>query len=428
MMLLFPVLLLAHCYGQGSVTPPAAAFDRKYLRTGYSEMGYYNVTGGGKKELCHFGMEVRSTDKTISVYTWIYFLQSDLRWTDTSIADAKTLQPVYKASHHGDINYMFRFGKELTGYYRDKKTGVNKTISEPVSSSFFDSNMYPYLLGLLPLTSGYQASLPVFDYKPSSASHIKPARITSVKSSIYRSAITGEYKTWLVTVLEDATGDQYDYYIDKSTRRIWQIDIRTKDQQLMLADREIDFQPIKARFDKEATLKMITEGSGVISGEAFARDNKNGGALRGMAVLNMNKKQYAAPGTAIVLVPYTEYFREWEKLNASQKKKGYAQFTLPDEVKACMKVATVYDSKGNFEFVNLQPGKYLLYTSFGFVHTGSRTEIVGYTDSYINGNYTGSTANTHSYDVFSDAQANVDKVVTISKEGEKVSVKLKQTL
>jgi hypothetical protein len=73
------------------------------------------------------------------------------------------------------------------------------------------------------------------------------------------------------------------------------------------------------------------------------------------------------------------------------------------------------------------PGEYLLYTEFGYVHKSSRTEVIGYTDTYINGMFQGSSANTQTYSYNTNASATVKEVVTIKKEGENVSVKLKKT-
>jgi hypothetical protein len=145
-----------------------------------------------------------------------------------------------------------------------------------------------------------------------------------------------------------------------------------------------------------------------------------------MAVLNINKKQYAQPGTTVVLIPYTAFFKEWLELNEKSRKKGRS-IPLPKEVTECIKTTTVYDEKGNFEFVNLMPGDYLLYTEFGYVHSFSRTEVVGYTDTYINGMFQGTRANTTTNSYSTNASAAVKKVVTLKKEGEKASVKLRKT-
>ena len=90
-----------------------------------------------------------------------------------------------------------------------------------------------------------------------------------------------------------------------------------------------------------------------------------------------------------------------------------------------------FDSKlltdGHFEFVNLMPGEYLLYTEFRFEHGYIQSEVVGYTNHYINGMFQGTSANTVNRDYSVGTSATVKKVVTVSKARDKVEVKLKKT-
>jgi hypothetical protein len=66
-------------------------------------------------------------------------------------------------------------------------------VKEPAGSPFFDSYIYPYLLGSLPLTSGYRAHLPIFDYKPGNEKNLKATRIEEVKSNLYKSEYSGDH-------------------------------------------------------------------------------------------------------------------------------------------------------------------------------------------------------------------------------------------
>jgi len=399
-------------------------FDKKWIRNGQSEMAYYVISNGQMIEICSFSIEVQSTAKTLNLYTSLKFLHSEESWTDTSIAEAGTLKPVYRSSYNKDRTYSLKYGKTVTGFYYDHKTGKRTGIQEPVSGFYLDSYIYPYLLGALPLEPGYKTDLAVYDYGPGGSSNLKKVKILEVKNGVYKSPHTDNHKVWLVTALEEASGDKYQYFIDKENRRIWKVEVFAKGQQLVLIDKELDYDPFTAKFNKAETLKLITEGSGVISGQAFARDNQAG--IKGIAVLNINKRQYAQAGTGIVLLPYTDYFREWIELNETGRKSGKS-FPLHKEAAGCIKVATVYDDEGHFEFVNLMPGKYLLYTEFSYIHKATRTEVVGYTDTYINGMFQGTTANTTSYDYNANASAAIKKIITIDKAGETVSVKLKKT-
>ncbi len=408
----------------GSLTS-GEAFDKKWIRTGQSEMAYYVVSNGQMVEICSFSMTIQSTTQSLNLYTSLKFLYSDENWVDTSITEAGTLKPVYRSSHNKDRSYSLKYGKIITGYYTDYKTGKRSQIQESVSGFYVDSYIYPYLLGALPLELGYKTDLAVYDYMPARSSNVKRVKVLEVKNGIYKSPHTDDHKVWQVSVLEEGTGDKYQYFIDKGNRRIWKIEVFSKGQQIVLIDKEPDYNPFTTKFNKAETLKLITEGNGVISGQAFARDNQAG--IKGIAVLNINKKQYARSGTAIVLIPYTDYFREWMELNDAGKK-SRKSFPLHKEAAECIKMTTVYDDEGHFEFVNLMPGKYLLYTEFEYIHRATHTEVIGYTDTYINGAYQGTTANTSSYDYNANVSAMVKKIVSVDKPGERVSVKLKKTL
>lgn len=425
----FSLLLLLSLFiagkAQNILIPGDNSLEKKWIKNGKSEMGYYVPNGDKMTEICSFTIDVHYNNKTLSVYTALNFLNSNEQWVDTCVSDANTFHPVYRSSFSKNKAYVLNYGKDVTGYYYDKQTQKRNTIKETLKEPCFDNYTYPYLLGLLPLKAGYKKDLVVYDYNPDNTTNIKKTIIEEVKNNIYSSALSGEHKVWQVSVFEEATNDKYQYYIDKDTRRIWKIEISSKGQQLLLIDKELDFNPFTSTFDKEATLKLVKNGSAVISGVAFARDNQ--AAIKGIAILNVNKKQYAKTGTSIILIPYTDFFKEWIKVNESSRKKGRS-IPLPKEAAECIKVATVYDNEGNFEFVNLMPGEYMVYTEFGYVHTASRREVIGYTDTYINGMFQGSYANTVTYNYNTNASAAVKKVVSIKKEGETVSVKLKKTL
>lgn len=427
--LLLPLLAATLlCKAQTIITPGDNSFDKKWLKSGKYEMACFSLDGAGNKtEISTFIFEINAGNGPLSIYTTLKVPGSDDHWVDTSIIDGSTFKPIYRSSFSRNREMVLKYDKEVTGHHYDKHTKKRSTIKEPVKEAFFDNYSYPYLLGLLPLSSGYHADMAVYDYKPTNTSNIKKTLIEEVKNSLFVSPLTGEHKTWQVSVYEQATDEKSEYYIDKETRRLWKVEVFAKGQHILMVDKEIDFNPFKSTFDKAATLKLLKGGSAVISGEAFARDNQNEGALSGIAIVNINKKQYARAGTQIVLIPYTEFFKEWMKLNEASRKKGRA-IPLPADVAECMKVTTVYDDKGHFEFVNLMPGDYMIYTEFGYVHTSIRSEATGYTDTYINGLYQGTYTHMTTNAYNGNAAAAIKKVVTIKKEGEKVEIKLKKTL
>ncbi|HEY1202605.1 MAG TPA: hypothetical protein VGE79_16565 [Niastella sp.] len=419
-----PTLLLIAiaplCQAQTLLVPGENVFDKKLIKSGSYEMGVYASSNGQPVEVSTFNIQISTSNKTLSVYTMLKMAGSNDVSIDTSVADWETFKPIYRSSSSKARDMVLYYGKEVTGYYYDKQTRKRHTVKDPVNTAFFDSYAYPYLLGLLPLTTGYKNDIAVYDFKPTNQTNTKRARIEEVKSNL-----TGDHKVWQVDVLEETTNDRYAYYIDKDTRRLWKIEILTQGQQVAIVDKEIDYNPFTTRFDKEQTLKMIKSGNSIILGQAFTRDNGNEGMFKNMAVANLHKKQFARSGTSVILIPYTDFFKEWIKLNEASRKKGRA-IPLPKEVAECIKVTTVYDDDGHFEFTSLMPGEYLLYTEFNYIHATTRTEITGYTDTYINGIFQGTYANTTKYDYNVKSGASIQKTVRIKADGDKVDVKLKK--
>jgi hypothetical protein len=425
---LFLIFLVKSSFSQNLLTPGNNSFEKKFIANSKYEMACFALAGNKMVEISSFTVQVNRNEKNISVYTNLTMLSNNEQYIDTSIAETNTLKPVYRSSTNPNRFMSIRYDREITGFYFDKQTKKKNQVREPMKEPFFDSYIYPYLLCSLPLTSGYQANIPVYEYKPENTNNFKDTRIEEVKSNMYKSEMTGEHKVWQVTVFEEATNEKYEYYIDKDSRRLWKIEILSVDgQRFVLLNKELDYNPFTTVFNKEQTLKLIKSGSAVITGVAFARDNENEGALGGKAILNINKKQFAQIGTSVILIPYTPYFKEWVTINEKLRKQGRT-VPLAKEAAGCIKVTTVYDNAGNFEFTNLMPGDYLLYTEFGYEHTSVRTEVVGYTDTYINGMFQGTSANTEVKRYGTNAAASIKKVVTINKAGEKLSVKLKKAL
>jgi len=409
---------------QSVITPGQNVLDKKWIKSGTYEMGCYINSGGTPLEVGTFTVKINSDNNRLSIYTASRVKGSDAVSVDTSIADGNTFKPIYRSSHNSMSDMVINYGQQVSGYYYDKPAKKRIAIKD-AGNAFFDSYAYPYLLGLLPLTTGYKNELAVYDFKPENQTNTKTARIEEVKSNMYNSNLTGEHKVWQVNVFEEATKASYVYYIDKDTRRLWKIEMSGQGQQITLIDKETDYNPFTTQFDKEKTLRMVKSGNSVIIGQAFVRDNGNPGPIKNMAVANMHKKQYAQTGVSVILIPYTDFFKEWIKLNEAARKKGKA-IPLPKEAAECIKTTTVYDNEGHFEFTSLMPGDYLLYTEFVYVHKGTRTEVTGYTDTYINGIFQGTSANTRSYDVAINTGTTIKKVVTIKSDGDKIDVKLKQ--
>lgn len=402
-------------------------FDSKLLKNGKYTLACYMVDGSTESPIGTFTIGINTTNDKLALTTNMALVGLE-EWKDTAVSNLNNFKPVYRASHSTLKDMVLHFDNGVTGYYVDKKTNQKTQIKEAANQYFIDSYTYPFLLSLLPLTSGYSTDLPVYEYKPENKENVKKAVVEEVTNSTWVSKYTGKHDVWAVTVVEPSTGEKSVSYIDKKTRRLWQIDSWSNGTQIRMVDAETDFNSIKAPFDKDLTMKMVKGGNSIIYGQVFARDfDDNGTVFAKMKVMNIKAKQVAPKGTQVILIPYNDYFKEWVKVNDAQRKKGREGIALLDDAAACIKSTRVYDDEGHYEFVNLMPGEYLLYTEFSFSHSYTVAEVTGYTDHYINGMFQGTSTNTVNRDHSTGNSAVVKKVVTISKPGEKVEAKLKKT-
>lgn len=425
------LFLQIFCFGQVSILPGDKSIDKSLLKSETYTMAY-NINYNGKwVPIGEYVTEVTFTNKQLQVNTTLSFTKTNTKWIDSFITDDSKFLPVKSLSDRDERTLSLSFSNnKVTGNHFDKKTKKDKTINMDFPKNCFDISVYPYIIQMLPLELGYRAKIPVFDYEAADNTKVHYTEISEVKSDVHISDLTGEHKVWKVSVLEGNSKHQFDFFIDKNTRRIWKINVvSAKGDKIVMTNTEADYNPFKTTFDKKGTLAMINDGSAVIKGTAFARDNENEGALKGIAILNINKKQFAAKGTDIVLIPYTSYYKEWIAQNEKQRKtKGAKPIPLPKDAFDCFKRTKVYDDNGSFEFTNLKPGEYLLVTAFGYTHTSRQTEETGRASVIVNGTYQGDEVYTSVFAYSSNATAHIQKVVTIKSEGEKVEVKLKKTL
>ncbi|WP_211092828.1 MULTISPECIES: hypothetical protein [Chitinophaga] len=342
----------------------------------------------------------------------------------TSVADAKTLSPVSYKSEGLKSTLEVNFGNPVTSKERFVNGAKDKLVTLKPNGKYVDFNVSEIMFTTLPLDVGYKAIVPEFYFGNSPDSVLSNYVVKDVKSYIFRSLKTGNHESWLVNVLEEESGAVYTYIIDKKDHRIWQREMPAgKGITEICVNEELDYQPIEARFDKEENLRRVEKGNSVITGTAFARDH-NGSKLQ---VVNIQRAQYAPKGTVVTILPNSAYIEEWKEVNRKIRKRGkLPEVPLDPNVGACVKQTTVYDDKGHFEFTNLMPGEYILYTSFGYTHRYSYSYQSGTSNLvHPSGAVLSSSPIYSSGSGATGATAQIETKVTIKKDGDKVDVTLK---
>jgi hypothetical protein len=223
---LFILGLFELSFAQTKILPGDKSLNIYLIKEGKFTMGYYFVKNGNPLEISIYQTEVSTNNSQLFFSSKLIFLKSDKQWKEQIILDKNTLKPISRKS------------ERETRTFDIKHSNINK-------GDYFDIATYPLVLCTLPLNTGYKATIPVIDYDSPNKDKIQNVNITDVKSNIYNSELTGEHQVWKVSVNEESTGNLYDYFIDKTSRKIYKITVSSKGNTLILVDKETDFNPFK---------------------------------------------------------------------------------------------------------------------------------------------------------------------------------------
>jgi hypothetical protein len=410
--------------GQQVILPGDKSIDESIIKPGLTTMGYFLDNNGQIIDVGTYEIEISTDYKKITVNSILYFKNSEKQWKDVCVVDADNYKPVSYSSDRDDRSFNISFANSVRGEFLNKKSKEKKAINESPKGKYFDINIYPHILRALPLGLGYKAIIPVYDYEAEDKGKVYNVSINQVKSDVYSSALTGKHNVWRVSVFEESTGHKFDYLIDKESRRLWQIHIISKEGQFMsLSDKESDYNPLKQKFDKEATVKLISKGKSTITGQVFGRANKNDESW--VTAVNWNPKQFARKGTAVYLIPYTIWYKEYFEVNRQLRKDG-RKYNMPKEALECILVSRIFDDKGHFEFVNIMPGEYIVYSQFQFFEKHHEDIVVG-SQAVFQGNIYLGTQDITQRNRWSQLEyAFSEAFITITKDGEMKEVKMKK--
>ncbi|MEN2489363.1 hypothetical protein AAYQ05_16300 [Flavobacterium sp. B11] len=420
-MMLLPFI----AFGQKEIVPGSKDINTKYIKPEKSLYTVYYVKGTEWKNMGALTYDIVLANNQLTLNNTFTPKDNGKSTTRISTADALTLKAISYSDETKNAKLNLNFGETITGNFYSKKTKKDKKLKLKPKEEFFDFNWTDHLIRTLPLDVGYKGRFPQFYYNDESNVLVEYYTIKEVKSYVYNSPRTGKHDTWIVSVLEESTNAYYNYIIDKKDHRLWQREMSMANGMWEITvNEELDYQPIKNKFNKEEVARQISNGNGVIIGTAYARSD-SGKKLGGL--VNTAKKQYAPKGTEITLFPSSAYYEEWLEVNKKiRKQKKMPEVPLDNDFGYSVKKAKVYDDQGHFEFADLMPGTYVVMVSFDFTNSYNYSYVSGYTNYYNYFGYQGSTTNYGTASQSYSDKANIEKRVTIDKDGEKKEVNLKE--
>jgi hypothetical protein len=350
-----------------------------------------------------------------------------------TVLDAKTFEPISSSSEAEEFSYNVTFGSKIKGDLENYKTGKKDKLDVPIEEKFIVRSSLELLISVLPLKTGYKAFAPIVSFDDGYRSKVLRWEIDKVQEFKTFSCMSGGEIDAFFVELSDSYA-KMEITIDKNTRRIIKSFYKPGYQNKYYVDKEVHINPIKTKFDAKEAKALISQGTASITGQAYTTDP------------NMPKswqqriKKIAAPkGSIVMLIPNTTYLKEWMVFNETIMKKyppeyiggqlykGCGGYPLPLEVKEQTLAAEVTDNKGSFVFQNLKPGEYHILVQFvatKYTHT-SRMPNGDY-EITIDGSGSGSISTKYNYTHWgSPTDVTNYKLVNITKDGEKVNVKLK---
>lgn len=222
---------------QKLLTPSQRSFEKKWVKNSSYQMTWYALKDTSKFEIGKVSTQILVNTKNITVVTQVNMKNMKAPWVDSSIADVKTLQPIRHSSYNMQRDMVLNFGKVVTGYYYDKMQKSKTIINDTTNAGYFDSNLYPALIGWLPLENGYKQDISIYDYNPSSKIGVLKASVKNVESGTYQSEKSGTRDVWIVTVTDEISNTGNDmsvYYFDKIDRKLWKQEIEANGRKMIM--------------------------------------------------------------------------------------------------------------------------------------------------------------------------------------------------
>ena len=360
------------------IEPGDKSLNTQLIKTGDFEWGWFQDE---RSDIGKVLVSIRRNDNEIIIQRYEASKKLGTDETTTIVLDANNLAPKSNKFVGDTFSYDVKYSDKITGTRTSFANNPKASFSEKLEGKYFDIDSVPFIISNLPLSKDYRANIPVVDFSEGFKPKYSQFKITEVTDFAGHDVTAGTIYSWKVTAVNKALNYEHVIYIDKQSRRILRDDYRKVINGWPIAynyfDRFKDVSPIKAKFDTEYTMALLTKGNSTIKGQAYAKSFKVKGAKK--------ETQYAQKGSEVLLIPLTPYFKEWVdyniKMGAVKKGGGISSldqipslvslsetyglaYPLPPEVQKAMLYTKVSDDKGNFAYKNIKPGEYLVFVSF----------------------------------------------------------------
>lgn len=127
----------------------------------------------------------------------------------------------------------------------------------------------------------------------------------------------------------------------------------------------------KQSFDSVAAKNALAEGSVTIDGIAFTRPKNSLGFKAPLA------ERIKANHITVTLFPYTPYFEEWYNLKEKEENVRKNKIVYMDSIAYRYRLYCETNSRGEFSFPKMKPGKYILMGTLPWSSSGYYNKYTG---------------------------------------------------
>jgi hypothetical protein len=210
------------------IVPGSPAIDKSLLKPASYKMIWFALNGNEKREIGETKIDILINDETLTVIQEVFLKNAPVKWIDTTIAKAGSLIPVYHSSTNMMRDMALTFGPDgVKGHYTDKRKNQTAVINDSIKESYFDSNLYTYLIAWLPLQENYRTTLPIYNYSDATTHGIGYVKIDGVTEAKYKLLSGASVSIYEVSVIDPIVNNTTRYYIGKENRNIYQVDAQT---------------------------------------------------------------------------------------------------------------------------------------------------------------------------------------------------------
>lgn len=124
-------------------------------------------------------------------------------------------------------------------------------------------------------------------------------------------------------------------------------------------------------FDSVAAKNALAEGSVIVKGIAFTKPRNELGFKPPLG------DRIYANHIVVELFPYTSYFEEWHQLKQKEENVKRNKIVYMDSVAYRYRLTCETNSRGEFTFPKMKPGKYIVMGTLPWQSTGSYDQYTG---------------------------------------------------